>query len=100
MDTAKVGAAFVGLELADACLTTWAVSRGFVELNQVVAPFIGTWVFPAVKVAPAVLAVLAAVKVARRWRRTETVVGMGLLASVVFMTAVLASNLFELYNGL
>lgn len=91
-----LGATFVGLEAVDAFLTMWAVNHGFTEMNPLLAPIAGSWVSPLVKVLPAIMAVWLLGWVAERWPRTRMVTNAGFTMAVVFMAAILVSNLCEL----
>ncbi|RLC68460.1 MAG: hypothetical protein DRI26_10115 [Chloroflexi bacterium] len=50
-------ACFITLQIADFSLTTWATGVGYVELNPVLAPLIGTWLWPLSKIGASLLGV-------------------------------------------
>ena len=86
---------FVGLETTDGLLTTWAVNHGFQELNILTAPIAGSWLFPVIKIALALLGVALLLPLAKRFPR---LVNFGFVCVSVFLTLVLASNFIEMYT--
>ncbi len=91
-----LASAFVGLELADTILTMWAVQHGFMEANPLMATLATTWWFPVVKLLPAILVACIVVWVARRNLKLSRPAKIGFACCILFLAAVLVSNLMEM----
>jgi len=88
--------AFVALEAADAFLTLWATNHGFQEVNPLMVPFAHTWLFPIMKIIPAMGAAWLLSKLNARFPRTRPVTVFGFGMAVAFLGFVLVGNLGEL----
>ncbi len=92
-----LAALLIGLEALDMALTAWAVSLGYTEANRLVAPIVGTWLWPALKIIPTVVVAVGIVYVSRWLLEAQRMaVIAGLAAANVFLAIVLALNIAQL----
>lgn len=83
-------ALLLGLQVADGVLTWWAVSAGMAqEWNSCVANLAGSWYFPVIKVAGAIVSALALWGVYGRFPKTAL---MGAGSIVVLYSTILVWN--------
>lgn len=92
--TLTLGLIFIALQLADTLLTQWAVANcGVIEQNSLMAPIVGSFLFPVVKIAPALVVVPILAWIATRYAR---LVDWGLAGASIFYVVILTSNIMEL----
>ena len=92
--TLYIGLIFIALQIADTLLTQWAVANcGVIEQNALMAPIVGTSLFPIVKIVPALVVVPVLAWIAKRYAR---LVDWGLTGAVIFYAVIMGTNLMEL----
>jgi hypothetical protein len=98
MTIKTLGIAFVALEAVDAFLTMWAANtlQGFQEMNPLLAPIAGSWLSPLVKIVPSALIAWGLVRLGNRFPRTRRITAFGMIAVILFLGIVLASNAVEI----
>lgn len=86
-------ATFATLEAVDGLMTVWAMKHGFVEINFLTAPIAGSWMFPVIKIALALIGIGVLIPMAKRFPR---MVNIGFNSTSAFLIVILASNIFEI----
>lgn len=84
---------FMALEVIDGFLTMWATNNGFGELNPLAVMYSRTWLFPASKMATAILGAIALLPTAKRF---SGFIRTGFMLASLFIAAVILSNLYEM----
>ena len=92
--TLTLGLIFIALQLADALLTQWAVTNcGVIEQNPLMAPIVGSFLFPVIKIVPALIVVPILAWTAKRYTR---LIDWGLTGASIFYVVILTGNVMEL----
>lgn len=92
---------FATLLSIDGALTYWAISSGqFTEQNSLMAPMAGSPLFVIYKVATAVIAVLVIGWLTKKVPKMRRLTDFGFAIGSLLYVAVLASNLWEVFQTL
>jgi hypothetical protein len=87
---------FLALETTDAFMTLWATSHGYQEINPLMAGITTTWLFPVIKIVPAIIAIYVLLHLSKYSQFSRLIAVLGFLTANTFVGLVIASNIAEL----